>query len=65
MRRRGGFVGADLKAARQTRSDELAVMSKVDLVLTYTAVEEAVALSKIRSCTVPDWKIHSHLFTVI
>ena len=29
------------------------------------AVVEAVVLSKIRSCTVPDWKIHSRLFTVI
>lgn len=37
--------GRDMQAARQTRKDELAVMSQVDLVLTYTAVEEAVIQS--------------------
>ena len=32
----------EVRRRMHARSDELAVMSKVDLVLTYTAVEEAV-----------------------
>jgi GT2 family glycosyltransferase/glycosyltransferase involved in cell wall biosynthesis len=52
---RGALAAGDaraLEAARQTRSDELAVMSKVDLVLTYTAVEEAVIQSHNLDATV-------------
>ncbi|MBV7540380.1 glycosyltransferase [Acidovorax sp. sic0104] len=45
---RGALAAGDAKAlesAKLTRSEELAVMSDVDLVLTYTAVEEAVIQS--------------------
>jgi O-antigen biosynthesis protein len=41
-----------LEAAEQTRTEELAVMSEVDLVLTYTAVEEAVIQSHNLDATV-------------
>lgn len=52
---RGALAAGDgkaLDAARQTRSEELAVMSRVDLVLTYTAVEEAVIQSHNLDATV-------------
>lgn len=41
-----------LQAAKQTRSDELAVMSEVDLVLAYTPVEQAVIESHNLDATV-------------
>lgn len=41
-----------LQTARQTRSDELSVMSEVDLVLTYTQVEQAVIQSHNLDATV-------------